>query len=168
MKFFISLKLKIFFKGADIFKAQINIEVQWISSELTIAAIERNGGVITSKFYDRESVMAMHDPKKFFLTGKPIPRNGTPPLNAIGYYTSAENRGYLADPDLIRVERLKLAQKFGYELKEIKDEKMKELLRRRKDPRQIWYGLEPGWVVNTKDEVILKPADQEYVEYYKA
>ena len=39
------------FQGADIFAAKINIEVQR-ASEGAIAAIERNGGVITTSFYD--------------------------------------------------------------------------------------------------------------------
>lgn len=39
------------FQGADNFAAKINIEVQR-ASEGAIAAIERNGGVITTSFYD--------------------------------------------------------------------------------------------------------------------
>lgn len=39
------------FQGADIFAAKINIEVQR-ASEGAIAAVERNGGVITTSFYD--------------------------------------------------------------------------------------------------------------------
>lgn len=39
------------FQGADIFAAKINIEVQR-ATEGAIAAIERNGGVITTSFYD--------------------------------------------------------------------------------------------------------------------
>lgn len=110
----------------------------------------------------------MSDPLKFFKSGKPIPRNGTPPLNSLEYYTSAENRGYLADPEQIRIERLKLAQKYGYELPDLTNDPMKEVLAKRKDPRQLWYGLEPGWVVNLKDKTILKPADKEWIDYYKS
>lgn len=39
------------FQGADIFAAKINIEVQR-ASEGAIAAIEKNGGVISTGFYD--------------------------------------------------------------------------------------------------------------------
>jgi large subunit ribosomal protein L15 len=160
--------LKIFLsKGADVFKAKINIEVQWIMSELTIAAIEKNGGMITTKFYDRECVRAMSDPYKHFMSGKPIPKNDTPPLNSIDYYTSAVNRGYLASPEQIRLERLSLAQKYGYQLTDLSTDEKREMFERRKDPRQIWYGLEPGWVVNLNDKVVLKPADKEWIEYYK-
>lgn len=28
-----------------------------------------------------------------------------------------------------------------------------------KDPRQIFFGLQPGWVVNLPDETIIKPVD---------
>lgn len=40
-----------FFQGSDIFVAKINIEVQR-ATEGAIAAIERNGGIITNSFYD--------------------------------------------------------------------------------------------------------------------
>lgn len=42
-------------QGADTFAAKINIEVQWVS-ELAIAAVEKNGGVITTAFYDPRSL----------------------------------------------------------------------------------------------------------------
>lgn len=41
----------VLFQGAEIFAAKINIEVQR-ATEGAIAAIERNGGVITTSFYD--------------------------------------------------------------------------------------------------------------------
>lgn len=56
------------FQGADEFRHKINIEVQW-ASEPVIAAIERNGGVITTAFYDMNSIFAMVDPVKFFQRG---------------------------------------------------------------------------------------------------
>ena len=145
----------------------MNLEVQWIQSELVISAIERNGGTITSKFYDIHCVRAMSNPLKFFASGLPIPKNGTPPLNALEYYTSAANRGYLANPDAVRTERLKLAQKYGYVLPDLESDPLKDMLAQRKDPRQIWYGLEPGWVVNMKDQVVLKPTDKEWLDYFK-
>lgn len=43
--------LFLLFQGANTFAAKINIEVQR-ASEGAIAAIERNGGVITTGFYD--------------------------------------------------------------------------------------------------------------------
>jgi large subunit ribosomal protein L15 len=56
-------------QGANIFKAKVNIEVQW-TSEPVIAAIERNGGVITTAYYDVHSLWAVINPKKFFNKGK--------------------------------------------------------------------------------------------------
>jgi large subunit ribosomal protein L15 len=135
---------------------------------MTIAAIEKNGGIITTKFYDQESVQAMADPLKFFNSGKPIPKNGTPPMNSLEYYMSACNRGYLANPDQIRLERVKLAQKYGYELPDLENDPLRDMLRKQKDPRQIWHNLEPGWVVNLKDKLVLKPTDKEWVDYYKS
>lgn len=55
-------------QGADIFKAKVNVEVQW-ASEHVIAAIERNGGIITTAFYDTHSLWAVIDPEKFFMKG---------------------------------------------------------------------------------------------------
>ena len=43
--------LYVLVQGSDIFAAKINIEVQR-ASEGAIAAIERNGGIITTSFYD--------------------------------------------------------------------------------------------------------------------
>lgn len=56
-------------QGADKFKAKVNIEVQW-ASEPVIAAIERNGGVITTAYYDIDSLWILRMPHKFFQRGK--------------------------------------------------------------------------------------------------
>lgn len=89
-----------------------------------------------------------------------------PPSDAIEYYSDASNRGYLADPEKISEQRLVLAQKYGYTLPKIEDDPEYNMLTARKDPRQIFYGLEPGWIVNLKDKVILKPQEEELLEYY--
>lgn len=81
-------------------------------------------------------------------------------MDALEYYTTAKNRGYLADPALVEQERLALGQKYGYQVP-----KLPENLAR-KDPRQIWHGLQPGWLVNLNDKCILKPTDEKYVKYY--
>nr|SVE84165.1 EOG090X03LH [Daphnia pulex] len=153
-------------EGLDNFKGKVNIEVQH-ASEQVIAAIERNGGVITTAFYDPVSLLAMRDPMKFFISGIPIPKRQTPPEDAIEYYTDPRNRGYLADPDLVALERFKLAQKYGYELPDLKNDPELAMLLERKDPRQIFYGLNPGWVVNLKDKKIFEPEDEKLLEYYK-
>ncbi|XP_049870279.1 39S ribosomal protein L15, mitochondrial [Pectinophora gossypiella] len=151
--------------GVDIFAAKINIEVQW-ASEQVIAAIERNGGVITTAYYDPHSLFLLKNPKKFFESGQAIPRRMIPPSDCIEYYTSAQNRGYLADPEKVSKERLKLAQKYGYQLPELEKDPNYKMLSERKDPRQIFYGLEPGWVVNLKDNCILKPKSEELLRFY--
>lgn len=152
-------------EGADIFATQINIEVQW-ASEQVIAAIEKNGGVITTAYYDPHSLYLLKNPKKFFETGQAIPRRMIPPADAIEYYSSAETRGYLADPEQVSQARLKLAQKYGYELPDLQNDSNYQMLSERKDPRQIFHGLEPGWVVNLKDKCILKPKDEELLRFY--
>lgn len=157
-------KFEIFLQGADVFSTPINLEIQWASSELAIAAIERAGGVLTTRYFDPISLSALIDPKKFFERGQPIPRCDTPPLNAIEFYTDAKKRGYLANPDEIRDERQRLAQKFGYDLPDAS--KISPFLRLRKDPRQIFFGLEPGWLINLKDQTILKPKDEKYEKFY--
>ena len=60
--------------------------------------------------------------------------------------------------------RFELAQKFGYQVSEIDPDD--PLLTATKDPRQVFFGLEPGWVVNLKDKVIFKPLDEDLKHYY--
>lgn len=104
----------------------------------------------------------------FVISGQPIPRRMLPSEDVILYYSSPENRGYLADPDKISYERLVLSQKFGYELPSLsKSDPMFEVLMERKDPRQIFYGLEPGWIINVVEKEIYKPKDKELIEYYR-
>jgi len=149
-------------EGADYFASKVNIEVQW-ANEQSIAAIEKNGGVITTAYYDISCVTALINPQKWFKEGKPIPRRLHPPADCIRFYSGAENRGYLADPRLVAEERMKLAQKYGYEINEISEEYLKET----KDPKQTFYGLEPGWIVDLKDKVIFKPTkDSELYKFY--
>lgn len=87
-------------------------------------------------------------------------------MDCLQYYSSASTRGYLADPQQVSYERLVLSQKYGYELPKIEDDADYEMLIERKDPRQIFYGLEPGWVVSIKDKVILKPRAEYLKEFY--
>lgn len=55
-------------EGLDIFNAKVNIEIQH-ASEQVIAAIERNGGVIMTAYYDPISLLALQNPMKFFSKG---------------------------------------------------------------------------------------------------
>lgn len=89
-----------------------------------------------------------------------------PPADCLEYYSSAETRGYLADPEKVSQARLALAQKYGYELPKIEEDPDYEMLMERKDPRQLFYGLHPGWVVNLKDKLILKPKSDYLKEFY--
>ena len=132
------------------------------ASETAIAAIERNGGTITTRYYDPISLHAVIDPEAFFKRGIPIPKCAFPPMGELEYYASARHRGYLADPKQVAEERIILAQKYGYTLPEIDS----DLLKMKKDPRQIFYGLEPGWLVSLSDKQIFKPTDEEVKQYY--
>ncbi|XP_072808071.1 large ribosomal subunit protein uL15m isoform X2 [Vicugna pacos] len=142
-------------EGADTFKAKVNIEVQ-LASELAIAAIEKNGGVVTTAFYDPRSL------------GQPIPKRMLPPEALVPYYTDAKNRGYLADPAGFPEARLELAKKYGYVLPDITKDELFRMLSARKDPRQIFFGLSPGWVVNMADRKLLKPTDEDLLQYYSS
>jgi large subunit ribosomal protein L15 len=153
-------------KGIDNFKAKVNIEVQW-TTEAVIAAVEKNGGTITTAYYDMDSLFAAKNPELFFKKGHPIPKRLLPPEDGIEYYSDPKFRGYLADPDLIAEERLVLAQKYGYVLPDLNADPAKELLLMRKDPRQVFHGLQPGWVVNLRDKRILKPTAEYLKEYYE-
>ena len=154
-------------QGADTFKAKVNIEVQ-LASELAIAAIEKNGGVVTTAFYDPRSLEILCRPIPFFLRGQPIPKRMLPPEALVPYYTDARNRGYLADPARFPEARLELAKKYGYILPDITKDELFKMLSTRKDPRQIFFGLAPGWVVNMADKKILKPTDEKLLEYYSS
>jgi len=149
-------------EGMDKFQAKVNIEVQW-ASEQTIAAVERAGGKITCAYYDIHSVVALSNPIKFFRKGAPIPRRLSPPAKLLEFYTGAENRGYLADPAEVAKARLTLAQKYGYTLTSEQLEDTGEV----KDPRQVFFGLEPGWIVSLADQCIYKPDDTELETVYK-
>lgn len=50
-----------------------------------------------------------------------------------------------------------LAQKYGYTLPKIENDPDFEMLTETKDPRQIFFGLQPGWVINLPDQSIIKP-----------
>lgn len=154
-------------EGADTFTAKVNIEVQW-ATESTIAAIERNGGMITTRYFSFECVEALCNPLKFFARGIPIPRCPLPPSDAFEYYTNPEFRGYLADPVKVQEARFKLAQKYGYQMPNYEKDPKSGLFMMRKDPRQIFFGLSPGWIVCLLDKMIIKPKDEEYEEYYQS
>jgi len=144
----------------------VNIEVQH-ASERTIAAVEKAGGVITTRFYDVASVSAMVDAEQHFRRGLVIPRCKLPPKDAVSYYTDAANRGYLAEMSAIIQARLQLSQKYGYSLPElVPGHWLHKMLVSRKDPYQIWFGLEPGWTVNLQDKCILKPTDPVVSRYF--
>jgi len=151
-------------QGANIFKAQVNIEVQ-IADDLAIAAVEKTGGVISTSFYDRMSYEDLVDPVGFFMKGKPIRKRLLPPQELITYYTDPKKRGYLSDPGLIREERARLAMQYGYDLPDITKDDKYEMLCKKKDPRQIYFGLSPGWLVNLYDRTVIKP-ELEYLKKY--
>lgn len=150
--------------GVDIFRARINIEVQW-ADEQTIVAVERAGGRLTTAYYDLHSVIALNDPMGFFKSGAPIPRRLTPPGNLLEYYIHPANRGYLADPARVAEERLILGQKYGYEPPDYAQ--AEDWMSETKDPRQVFYGLEPGWIVNLPDGAIYKPQEPQLQHIYR-
>jgi len=151
-------------QGANIFQAKVNIETQ-IADELAIASIEKNGGVVTTSFYDRMSFEALADPVDYFMRGKPIHKRLLPPEELVPYYTDPRTRGYLSDPAEIQRERARLAETYGYDLPDLGKDEDFDMLTMRKDPRQIFYGLSPGWLVNLAEETVIKP-EEEYLQKY--
>jgi len=152
-------------EGMDRFVSKVNIEVQW-ANEQAIAAIERVGGRITCGYFDLHSAVALTDPVKFFMTGAPIPRRLTPPQALMRFYVNPSNRGYLADPMKVKEDKLVLAQKYGYELTNKEGEEEEPFMTETKDPRQIFYGLEPGWVVSLAEKRIYKPTSEQLQRQY--
>nr|CAB3263959.1 39S ribosomal protein L15, mitochondrial-like [Phallusia mammillata] len=153
-------------QGANIFQTRVNIEVQ-VANELAIATVEKQGGVITNTFFDRMSYLALTNPVKYFLKGDPIQKRLLPPEELVTYYTDPKVRGYLSDPAEVVKERQALADKYGYTLPDITKDSKFDMLMERKDPRQIFYGLSPGWIVNLADESVLKPDSDLYEEWAK-
>ncbi|KAM9774550.1 large ribosomal subunit protein uL15m [Syngnathus typhle] len=151
--------------GAELFSAKVNIEVQR-ASEKAIAAVERNGGVVTSAFYDPISLAILIKPVPFFQRSQPIPKRMLPGEELLCYYTDPENRGYLAHPDDVQRARLALALKYGYALPDVSRDRLFDVLAARKDVRQIFFGLAPGWIVNMAEKKILKPTDEKLLKYY--
>ncbi|XP_059900619.1 large ribosomal subunit protein uL15m [Gadus macrocephalus] len=152
-------------EGAELFSAKINIEVQR-ASEAAIAAVERNGGVLTNSFYDPISLAILIKPVPFFQRGQPIPKRMHPGEEMVPFYMDPCARGYLAPPEQVQQARLALAKKYGYVLPDLSRDELFHMLSSRKDPRQIFFGLSPGWVVNMADRKILKPTDEKLVQYY--
>ncbi|OXB72582.1 UNVERIFIED_CONTAM: hypothetical protein H355_013453 [Colinus virginianus] len=102
------------------------------------------------------------------LVEEPIPKRMLPPEDLVRYYTDASNRGYLADPSKVAEARLELAKKYGYTLPDITKDELFKMLSTRKDPRQIFFGLAPGWIVNMADKKVLKPTDERLLKYYSS
>ena len=77
-----------------------------------------------------------------------------PPTDVVRFYLDPANPGYLADP--WRVAGLEVWLRNP------------QISTRSKDPKQTFYGLEPGWVVNLRDKSIYKPLEKELQDYYKS
>uniref|UniRef100_UPI00358E4511 large ribosomal subunit protein uL15m n=1 Tax=Myxine glutinosa TaxID=7769 RepID=UPI00358E4511 len=154
-------------EGADEFDALVNLEVQW-ASELAIAAVESKGGVVTTAFYDLRSLDILRQPVPFFRRGQPIPRRQLPPQDLISFYTDPKCRGYLADQEEVRMAREALALRYGYTLPNLEQPELLAMLSKRKRPRQIFFGLAPGWLVSLTDREVLKPTDPQLLEFYAA
>uniref|UniRef100_H2ZQA3 39S ribosomal protein L15, mitochondrial n=1 Tax=Ciona savignyi TaxID=51511 RepID=H2ZQA3_CIOSA len=151
-------------QGANIFKAKLDMEVQ-IVDELALAAVEKAGGTVSTAFYDRRSFTALCNPVEYFLMGKPIHKRLLPPQELVTYYTDPKVRGYLSDPAKIWESRNELAQKYGYELPELSEEQKLRMLEGKKDPRQVFYGLPPGSIVNLADETVLIPENNYFKKH---
>lgn len=86
--------------------------------------------------------------------------------DALEYYTSAANRGYLASTAEVAAARVWLADKYGYRLPDLSNADAHMTLR--KEPWRIFYGLEPGWLVSLADSAVFKPSGStEHQEVYK-
>lgn len=144
--------LRLVAEGANEFSAELNIEFQMADVE-AIAAVEKNGGIFTAAFFDRAAIEAAVNPVDYFLKGEPIRKRQLPPNHLLTYYSSPQFRGYLADEDLVVYNRIKLAKEFGYEPIDVNQN---EIMKQRKDLRQIWYGVEPGTIVNLEDKEVYR------------
>lgn len=156
-------------EGLDAFRAPLVLEVQH-APEHVIAAVERAGGRLVTRFFDLQSVEALQDPRRFFRRGLPLPRCRLPPHEAVEAYADPRRRGYLAAPDAVEAAREELAQKYGYALPAAPGpgEALYEAWAMRKSQRQVFYGLQPGWLVSLADRTVYKPQDAQINDYYGA
>ena len=74
-----------------------------------------------------------------------------------------KNISFYKNISVTKIFRLTLAQKYGYTLTSDQLEDSGEV----KDPRQVFFGLEPGWIVSLADQCIYKPDDTELETVYK-
>ncbi|CBY33637.1 unnamed protein product [Oikopleura dioica] len=145
--------LRLVADGKNEFCSKLNIEFQMADRD-AIAAVEKCGGKFTAAFYDRKSIELAVNPVDFFLKGKPVLKRQLPPPYLLKYYVAPETRGYLADKDLVNFDRQRLAKELGYENVNIST---CDIMSMEKSPRQIWYGIEPGSLVNLAEKKVYKP-----------
>jgi len=148
--------LRLVSRGANQFKASVNIELQ-MGDELAIAAVEKAGGRFTASYYDRSSIKAAVNPVDYFLKGEPVRKRQLPPAHLMRFYSSPAVRGYLSDRDLISIYRTRTAQKYNYNL----SSHLSEAMKIEKDPREIWVGVSPGSLVNLHDCAVHIRSDEE-------
>ncbi|KHJ75116.1 hypothetical protein OESDEN_25268, partial [Oesophagostomum dentatum] len=147
-------------EGADVFTHKIDIEVQY-ASQTAISAIERAGGRIRVAYYDPDSLQAAVDPRAWFKSGTPVPARKAPPPSLLEYYTSALNRGYLAETAEIQEARQRLGLVMGYKVPE------KEGTLEEKGPTQVFYGIPPGALVSLVDKKVFLPTNPIVRDYYQ-
>lgn len=139
--------------GLNEFDTALNIEFQMADKD-AIAAVERAGGRFTAAFFDRRAIEAAVNPVDYFLRGEPVRKRLLPPDYLLPFYVSPETRGYLADVDLVQDARISLAQEYGFEPRDFSS---CHVMNKTKDPRQIWFGVEPGSLVNLQDRTVHRP-----------
>jgi large subunit ribosomal protein L15 len=171
-------------QGADSFKAKgLVLEVQ-MADQTAINAIELAGSSIELAYYDIISKRALVDPVNYFLKGRPIDKRMLPAVSdqqsdkLYTFYSDPKKRGYLSNPEKIETARSELYKDHGrvYNREEYlknfenleKFEKSGNLTHGiKKHPRQIFFGLDAGMLVNIKDKVVFEPVDEEVAEFYK-
>lgn len=78
-------------QGADKFSARVDIEVAQASTS-AIEAVERNGGGLTTVYFNKLGLRALTQPHKF----DELPRRALPKPKLMPYYTNFKNRGFLS------------------------------------------------------------------------
>ncbi|ETN78898.1 hypothetical protein NECAME_02762 [Necator americanus] len=147
-------------EGADVFTHKVDIEVQY-ASQTAISAVERAGGRIRVAYYDPDSLQAAVDPRAWFKSGTPVPARKAPPPSLLEYYTSAFNRGYLAEAAELVNARQRLGLVMGYKLAD------EEVQLEDKGPTQVFYGIPPGAVVSLADKKVFVPTNPVVKNYYQ-
>eukprot|EP00794_Sanderia_malayensis_P004913 gene4913-5560_t len=113
--------IKLLGNGADWFAAKVNIEVS-LASQNAINAVERQGGEITTVYFNQLGMRLHLNPERF---KPPIPRLARPTDKLLKVYADPAKRGFLANSEEKERLRAQNISRMDLVCKEIQNLKVK-------------------------------------------